>query len=423
MLHKVEIFKNIPADFLNILSKSLFAADYKKDTPIIHKGEEGDSMYIILKGKVKIHDDEHVVATMEAGNYFGEFSLLDAAPRSMSVTAIEDVTAVAIKREVFFNLLQNQTDVSKKIISTLTRRLRQQNESLINQFKTRESELTRLVDERTRELQVKNEEITIKNREITDNVNYARRIQAAILPDEKFIRESFPESFVLYLPKDIVSGDFFSFFKTESGAIIIAADCTGHGITGAFLSIIGSSILNQVINDKKITDPGKILDHLHEEMIAVLNQRSNESTDGMDVSVCHVDFHKSILSFAGANRPLWLLRNGELNVFPPDKFPVGGLQILHNSSFTTSQIPVETGDTFYIFTDGYADQFGGDSGKKLMTKKFKELLISIQHLSMSQQKDHLSDYFQKWKNSNEQVDDVLVIGIRQQNTMQQNRAI
>jgi len=412
LLQKVEIFKNIPPDFLNILSASLEAVSYKEGTQIIHKGEEGDSMFIILKGMVKIHDDEHVVATMEAGNYFGEFSLLDAAPRSMSVTAIRDVTTIAIKRDMFFNLLQNQPDVSQKIISTLTIRLRNQNESLINQFKTRESELTRLVDERTRELQIRNEEITIKNKEITDNVNYAKRIQAAILPDMKFVQNTFSQSFVLYLPKDIVSGDFYSFYKKDPCGIVIAADCTGHGITGAFLSVIGSSLLNQIINDKKITDPGKILDHLHEEMVAVLNQRSNESTDGMDVSVCMVDTEKNILSYAGANRPLWLIRSGELIILSPEKFPVGGLQILHHSNYKTQQTFLQKNDTFYIFTDGYADQFGGEFGKKLMTKNFKELLLSIQHLDMAVQKNFLADHFQKWKNKNEQVDDVLVIGIR-----------
>ncbi len=369
-------------------------------------------MYIILSGQVKIHDDEHIVATMESGNYFGEFSLLDAAPRSMSVSAIDDVTVVSIQRDVFFKILQNQPDVSQKIISTLTRRLRKQNESLINQFKTRESELTRLVKERTSELQLRNEEITIKNKEITDNVNYARRIQSAILPDINFIQQTLLQSFFLYLPKDIVSGDFFSFYKKENCTITIAADCTGHGITGAFLSIIGSSLFNQIINDRNITEPGKILDLLHEEMIGVLNQRSNESTDGMDVAICKIDFEKNILSFAGANRPLWFLRNNELTVLAPDKFPVGGLQILHDSNYKTTEISFQKNDTVYIFTDGYADQFGGMEGKKLMTKKFKDLLLSIQQMDLNSQKNYLIDYFEKWKGSNEQVDDVLVIGIR-----------
>ncbi len=412
LLKQVEIFREIDSGLLNQIGEILEYQSFISGTPIILKGEEGNSMYIISKGKVKIHDGEHTVAFMEAGNFFGEFSLLDAAPRSMSVTAIENVETISITREIFYNLLKNQPEVAKKIISTLTSRLRKQNESLITQLKTRESELTRLVNERTHELEIKNEEITLKNREITDNLNYAKRIQAAILPDINTIYKSFPQSFVLYLPKDIVSGDFFSFFNKNKFAIIIAADCTGHGVTGAFLSMIGNFLLNQIISEKEKTDPGNILDLLHEEMITALKQRNNESTDGMDVSICIVDFEKNILRFAGANRPLWLVRNNELIVYAPNKFPIGGLQIFHDQKFNNHEINLQKNDTFYIFTDGYADQFGGENGKKLMTKKLKEILMSIQHLNMINQKKFLEDFFRQWKGENEQVDDVLVIGVR-----------
>ncbi|MBK8364709.1 MAG: hypothetical protein IPL24_13920 [Bacteroidetes bacterium] len=193
---------------------------------------------------------------------------------------------IPFTRELFYELLQSQPEVAKKIISALTKRLRKQNESIIDQLRTREEQLTKLVDERTKELQIKNELISVKNREITDNVYYAKRIQSAILPDQKKIQNSFKESFVFYLPKDIVSGDFYSFFKIENTAILIAADCTGHGVTGAFLSVVGNSLLTQIINERKIIDPGKILDCLHEEMINMLNQRHTESTDGMDIAIC-----------------------------------------------------------------------------------------------------------------------------------------
>ncbi len=412
LLKDVEIFKGIDSNLLNQIGEILQFQTYRAGTPIILKGDEGNSMFIISSGKVKIHDGEHIVAGMEAGNFFGEFSLLDAAPRSMSVTALEDVETISITREIFYNLLKNQPEVAQKIISTLTTRLRRQNESLINQFKTRESELTRLVNERTNELKIKNEEITIKNREITDNLNYAKRIQSAILPDLNIVYKTFPQSFVLYLPKDIVSGDFFSFFNKNNCAIIIAADCTGHGVTGAFLSMIGNFLLNQIINEKENIDSGRILDLLHEEMITALKQRNNESTDGMDVSICIVDFEKKHIHYSGANRPMWLIRNGELIVYSPNKFPIGGLQIFHTENFSTHEITIQKNDTFYIFTDGYADQFGGEFGKKLMTKKLKEILLSIQHLEMMNQKKHLEDFFQQWRGKNDQVDDVLVIGVR-----------
>lgn len=412
LLSKIDIFNGIPEDLLKEFAGRLQIITFKANTTIIEKGDHGDSMFVIASGKVKIHDGDHVVATTEAGNFFGEFSLLDAGPRSMSVTALVDITVLTITRELFYDLLQSQPEVAKRIISTLTKRLRGQNDSIINQLRTREEELTKLVNERTKELQIKNEEITIKNREITDNVNYAKRIQSAILPDLNTIYSTFKNSFVLYIPKDIVSGDFYSFFRIEDTAIIIAADCTGHGVTGAFLSVVGNSLFTQIINERKITDPGLILDCLHEEMINTLNQRNSESTDGMDVSICCVDLKNNSLKYAGANRPLWIIRNNELLIYSPNKFPVGGLQIIHEENFLTHEIQLHENDTFYIFSDGYADQFGGEFGKKLMTKKFKEILLSIQHLSMNEQKKYLEDYLKNWMGKNEQVDDVLVIGVK-----------
>ena len=412
LIKRVDIFKDLPADLLKKFSERLNVVSYLPDAMIIQKGDHGDSMFVIASGKVKIHDGDHVVATTEAGNFFGEFSLLDAGPRSMSVTAIENTDVVPLTRELFYELLQSQPEIAKKIIGALTKRLRKQNESIIDQLRTREEQLTKLVDERTKELQVKNQEITIKNREITDNVNYAKRIQSAILPDLNKVYDSFNDSFVLYLPKDIVSGDFYSLFKIENTSIIIAADCTGHGVTGAFLSVVGNSLLTQIINERKIIDPGKILDCLHDEMITMLNQRNTESTDGMDIAICSFDPENNLLRYAGANRPLWLIRSNELLVFNPNKFPVGGLQIVHEENFNTHEIHLDKSDTFYIFSDGYADQFGGEFGKKLMTKKFKEILLSIQQMSMSEQKTFLAEYLKNWKTGFDQVDDVLVIGVR-----------
>lgn len=412
LLKKLEIFAGIPEEMLHDFAGRLELKGFPSGTTIIQKGEHGDSMFVIASGRVKIHDGDHTVAETEAGNFFGEFSLLDAGPRSMSVTALEDITVLTITRELFFSLLQSQPEVAQRIISTLTKRLRKQNESIISQLRSREEELTRLVNERTKELQIKNEQITIKNREITDNVNYARRIQSAILPEDEKIKAAFPESFVLYKPKDIVSGDFYAHFSLAETEIIITADCTGHGVTGAFLSVVGNSLLRQIINERMITDPGKILDLLHEEMITVLNQRNNDSTDGMDIAICALDKKTKALRYASANRPLWIARSGEMLTFSPDKYPVGGTQIHHEKDFTSHEIQLQSGDTFYIFSDGYADQFGGEAGKKVMTKKFRELLLSMQSEQMEKQKELLHVFFESWKGEMEQVDDVLVIGVR-----------
>ena len=263
------------------------------------------------------------------------------------------------------------------------------------------------------ELEKKNELIAEKNKEMTDSLNYAKRIQAAILPEMNLISKTFNQSFILYLPKDIVSGDFYFFSQQGNKTIIVAADCTGHGVAGAIMSMVGGSLLNQIVNEKKITDPAEILNLLNAGVIASLKQNENDTHDGMDVSLCTFDLENNALTFAGANRPLWLVRNQNLEVFKSDKFPIGGLQIERNESFEKQYIKLEKNDSVYIFSDGYADQFGGLLGKKIMTKKFKEVVLSIQDKSMSEQGEHLRQFLNDWMgDSFEQVDDILVIGIK-----------
>lgn len=273
-------------------------------------------------------------------------------------------------------------------------------------------QLEQMVNERTREVLLQKEVIEQKNNEITESLLYAKRIQSAILPDMKLIYKTLEQSFILYLPKDIVSGDFYSFSQKDNIVIIAAADCTGHGVAGAFMSMIGTSLLNQIINEKGITEPSQILGQLNQGIVNALKQRDSESNDGMDISLCTIDLDKNKLKFSGANRPLWLLRNNEMLVYKPNKFPIGGLQVYHTEAFTQHEIDLIKGDAIYIFSDGFSDQFGGGKGKKLMTKKFKDELMQIQHLNMKEQENYLLGLFNKWKGNLEQVDDVLIIGIR-----------
>ena len=279
-------------------------------------------------------------------------------------------------------------------------------------LKDQNTELERKVEERTSEVLQQKKEIEIKNKAITDNVIYAQRIQSAILPDIKLIYKTLAQSFILYLPKDIVSGDFYVFSEKNDKVLMIAGDCTGHGVSGAFMSMIGSSLLNQIINEKGITQPALILNQLNLAVIDSLKQGENDTHDGMDVSICAFDLRNNTLEFAGANRPLWLVRDNELIVVSPDKSPIGGLQMARDRTFTNHTIPFFKNDTIYIFTDGYADQFGGEKGKKMMTAHFKSILTSIQHLNMQEQEVYLKTFFDQWKGGNEQVDDVLVIGVR-----------
>jgi ligand-binding sensor domain-containing protein/serine phosphatase RsbU (regulator of sigma subunit) len=264
------------------------------------------------------------------------------------------------------------------------------------------------VEERTREL-------AEKNRDITSSIQYAQRIQEAILPPLRQIFSHFPDAFILYRPKDIVSGDFYWFGEKNGKKIIAAVDCTGHGVPGAFMSMIGHNLLNQIIIEKGITEPASILNELHHGVQSALKQGSNtvvDTSDGMDVSLCTIDMQKRELQFAGAYRPLFVFNFNDFEKIDGNKFPIGGSQLDHERTFTNHTRFLKKGDTIYMFSDGYADQFGGDNGKKFMVKRFNQLLLSIQDLPMEEQGRILDQAIESWRGSYQQVDDILVMGIR-----------
>lgn len=291
--------------------------------------------------------------------------------------------------------------------------------------------LEKTVDERTHELREEKEKVesinkeviqqkTIiehKNIEITDSIKYAKNIQEALLPSLNEIDKLFANSFVLYMPKDIVSGDFYWFAKNGNTRFIAAVDCTGHGVPGAFMSIVGNTLLNEIVNEKKITVPGDILLELHKGVKIALNQNAMEfeRRDGMDITLCAFTDGSNEVQYAGANRPLWIYRkdrNYELEIIKATKFPIGGLELEEARVYQNHTVQLNNGDCLYLFSDGYADQFGGPKGKKFMlTNLQKVLLENIEH-PMEVQKQKLMEAFMDWKSDAEQIDDVLVIGIR-----------
>jgi len=297
-----------------------------------------------------------------------------------------------------------------------------------------------------------------KQKEITDSINYAKRIQEAILPTADELNKNLKNGFVLYLPKDIVAGDFYwmeclpavyssqssasSRLKTEDCGLILfaAADCTGHGVPGAMVSVVCNGALNRAVGEYKLTQPAEILNKVQELVVETFDKGSDDYAvrDGMDISLCSFNLSESselsekyTIQWAGANNPLWIIRslrhcgldpqsdheitgqarNDEHKIIEikPDKQPIG--KYLTNKPFTNHEIEVMKGDRLYLFTDGFADQFGGESGKKLKYKQFKQLLLSVQHLTMDEQKNALQDFFFNWKGSLEQIDDVCVIGV------------
>jgi len=253
---------------------------------------------------------------------------------------------------------------------------------------------------------------------VTDSIRYAKRLQEAILPPEHLVKKLLPESFVYFKPKDIVSGDFYWMDQKNNKVLIAAVDCTGHGVPGAFMSLVGHNILKDIVTNTDLTAPSKIMDKMSEGVNKALHNKSDESgetqtKDGMDMTMVSLDYANMELEFAGAFNPLYVIRNGEVLTYKADKFPIGFQGNYNVTHFTNTLIKLEKGDMIYIFSDGYADQFGGPRGKKFMAGHFRELLLSVaKKSSMKAQEDMIHTAIEEWKGELEQVDDILIIGIR-----------
>ncbi|MCE3226240.1 MAG: protein serine/threonine phosphatase [Bacteroidetes bacterium] len=268
------------------------------------------------------------------------------------------------------------------------------------------------LESKNKEIEEQRSLLETKNSEILDSIHYAKRIQTALLASENLISEHLPEHFIFYKPKDIVSGDFYWASAVDSKFIFATCDCTGHGVPGAFMSLLNISFLNEVTSQKKIIQPDKIFEEVRKDIINALNKDAKEETkDGMDGVLLSYDLKNNTLEFTAANNPVIIIRNNELLKFTPDKFPVG---LSHGAlkPFTLQTQDLMKGDCIYTFTDGISDQFGGEKGKKFKQKRLEELLVKIHTRPMSEQHEILGKEFENWKGSLEQVDDVLVIAVR-----------
>jgi serine phosphatase RsbU (regulator of sigma subunit) len=261
-----------------------------------------------------------------------------------------------------------------------------------------------------------NKEIEKKNQQILDSISYASHIQEAILPVEQAIRQDIPDSFILFKPRDIVSGDFYWHARHENLVFIAAIDCTGHGVPGAFMSMIGNTLLNEIVNEMRIFKPSEVLKNLNEKVIFTLNQDSNQqsfSEDGMDITFCCYDRKNNTIEIALANHTACLIRNGKTLNIEGDIFSIGGnIALQNNISYTNYKFDLNEPTTLYMYSDGYQDQFGGNSRQKYMANRFVNFLSKIQGLPFENQKEILLNEYESWRGTEKQIDDVLVIGLQ-----------
>ena len=286
-----------------------------------------------------------------------------------------------------------------------------------NQIRARNRELQNQVAVRTRQIQEKMEELEIQKKHISDSINYAQRIQAAMLPTDKVLTDALPKHFIFFKPRDVVSGDFYwlSDVRTGDNKVVLAAiDCTGHGVPGAFMSMVANDMLTYIVNEKKVSHADEILTLLHKEIRRALNQKETKNRDGMDMALVVINPYSQMLEFAGARNPLVYIKQGEIHTIKGNKMPIGGDQREKERVFTRHEIPLEGIEAFYLFSDGFQDQFGGPKGQKFMIKRFRKLLLDHYTKPMETQKQVLAEALDSWMQESQQsqIDDILVIGVK-----------
>jgi phosphoserine phosphatase RsbU/P len=403
--------------------------------PILYIDDEKDNLTVFqsaFRRNFKIHlavsgkegleimkkDDIHLVITDQrmpemTGIEFLE-KILPEYPDCirMVLTGFSDVEAIiqAINKGRVYRYITkpwNKEELKITIDRALeTYTLKQQNKDLITSLKEANENLEKKVIERTRQIE-------LQKQEITDSIQYASRIQNALLPPKEDMDNLLPSYFILNKPRDIVSGDYYWLAHKDNKVIVVVADCTGHGVPGAFMSILGIAFLNEIVNKTKTIVANEILNQLREQLIKSLRQtgKDDKTRDGIEMALCVIDFNKKKLQYAGAFRPLYLIRLNDLSEIKGDYMPIGIYEGVRDS-FVNKEMQFQTNDIIYMFSDGYVDQIGGPERKTFRSKKFKELLMEIHQKPMNEQKVTLEKKYIDWKLDVEQIDDILVMGIK-----------
>ncbi len=423
ILKTISIFTNSDDALLRKVAETLTEILAKKGEVVFYKGDVGRKMYIILKGLVKIHDQDYIFATLTDGQVFGEYALLDTEERSASVTAVEDTQLLVLDQKMFYGIMITHVSVLQGILKVLVGRARNNNK-LQEELAREKANVIKQSEEinlRSQEILVQQAEIADinallreRNQLITSSIEYARHIQSSLLPEIGEFTKNLPDSFILYLPKDVVSGDYYWFYedKLTHRFLVVCADCTGHGVPGAMMSFLGTTYLKQIVEFEGIRDSDEILERLNREIFFALKQGKRDTKDGMDLCMVWIDKETKTIEFAGAK--------GQMFVIPPkatqgigyqgDKIAIGGEDA--EKCFTKQVFQYEEGTCIYMFTDGYRDQFSGDTNRKFMVSRQRDLLLSIRDLPFEEQYKMVSDAHFNWRGKEPQTDDVLMIGYK-----------
>lgn len=395
---KYSVAEKLGVDALKIAQEIGYPEGIKSAASVLcrayEKQNNGLSALQMHRLFIKMRDSLDNIATQKAviTQYAKHMYERKAAEDSVRVAEEKKVTAIQLKQErtqrysLYFGLLL------VLIFAGV----------LFNRF--------RITQRQKQIIEKQKEEVDAKQKEIVQSITYAKRLQEAILPPLDFINTYLPENFIYYQPKDIVAGDFYWAEKINNQFFIAAADSTGHGVPGAMVSVVCSNALNRSVKEFHLTDVGAILTKTRELVLETFEKSTSEVKDGMDISLLCIDKVAKTVSWSGANNPLWFFQNNGFNEIKPDKQPIGKTD--DPMPFTTQVVPYVEGTVFYLFTDGYADQFGGSKGKKLKYKQFSALLAEVHSLPTSAQKEKLNAFFTNWKGNLEQVDDVCVLGIK-----------
>lgn len=418
ILKRVSIFNTAEEDTLIEIAEVLTEFRVQEGITIFEQDDGGTSMYIIVEGKVRVYDphNDYTFAELGSGKVFGEYALLDTEKRSASVATIDETYLLSLEQETFYELMLSNQQILRGILQELVNRSRNSNQ-LQEDLAQKREELSTTVEElhaTLEALRISKELIEEKTLAIQDSIDYAQNIQKALLPHKTKFKELLPENFIFFRPRDVVSGDFYWITEKNNKIVLAAVDCTGHGVPGAFMSLLGINFLNQIVELQSVIDADKILTKLNIYIQGVLNQEKNQNQDGMDMALCVIDKQAKQLHFAGAKNPLYYIQNQELKRIKGSLFPIGGMFIDGvEKKYPKHTIPLEENTTYYIASDGFQDQFGGGIDKKFTVRSFKKLLLDIYQKDMEIQKEELTKIFEDWKGSlGEQTDDVLVIGFK-----------